>query len=141
MNDGNNKKEFDDVTPYRASGNLNTAISNLRVNINDMMNVNIQNTSTVQSISKQESSSGTSNSNVSSPPSENAYSTSTESNVTNDNKVNENSTVTRVYVTNDDKPKKKKITLNLGPEFKIALLIIVILLIFVFLMPVITDFP
>ena len=48
--------------------------------------------------------------------------------------------VQRTYVTMDNKPKKKKLSLSLGPEFKIGLLIIVILLVFVFFLPIISDF-
>ena len=47
--------------------------------------------------------------------------------------------VNRTYVTTDNKPKKKKLSSSLGPEFKIALLIIVVLLVFIFLLPVISD--
>ena len=39
MNDNNN------VSPYKATGNLNTTISNPSANINDTMNVNIENAS------------------------------------------------------------------------------------------------
>ena len=34
------------ITPYKASGNLNTVIANPSVNINDTMNVNIKNMAT-----------------------------------------------------------------------------------------------
>ena len=58
----------------------------------------------------------------------------------NTNTGNQNSSyVKKTYVTTDDKPKKKNIQLNLGPEFKIALLIMVILLVFIFLLPKISD--
>ena len=36
-------KKIDNVTPYKATGNLNTAISNPTVHINDAMNMNIMN--------------------------------------------------------------------------------------------------
>ncbi len=118
----NEKKDFDKVTPYRASGNLNTVINNPAANINDTMNVNIQTTMTKQDVS----------------PSYNEK-TSPTLNTTINNTSEVKSTVTRTYVTNDNRPKKKRVSLNLGPEFKIALLIIVILLIFIFIMPMITD--
>ena len=42
-------------------------------------------------------------------------------------------------INSNNKPKKKTMTLNLGPEFKIAFLIVVILLVFVFLLPYISE--
>ena len=41
-------KKIDNVTPYKATGNLNTAISNPTVHINDAMNMNIKSVNTVQ---------------------------------------------------------------------------------------------
>ena len=57
----------------------------------------------------------------------------------NDNFTDKSSTVTKTYVTSDNKPKKKTISLNIGPEFKIAILIIVILLLFIFLLPMLPN--
>ena len=37
-------KKLENVTPYRATGNLNTAISNPSIDINDTMDVNIKKT-------------------------------------------------------------------------------------------------
>ena len=41
-------KKLENVTPYRATGNLNTAISNPSIDINDTMDVNIKSVNTVQ---------------------------------------------------------------------------------------------
>ncbi len=42
LNDNNNNNQTP-VTPYHATGNLNTAIGNPNINVNDPMHVNIQN--------------------------------------------------------------------------------------------------
>ena len=49
------------------------------------------------------------------------------------------SNINRTYVATNNKPKKKTISITIGPEFKIAILIVVILLIFIFLLPIISD--
>ena len=46
MNEYNNETNRRPITPYKASGNLNAAIGNPTVNINDTMNVNIQSMAT-----------------------------------------------------------------------------------------------
>lgn len=151
----NNENELnkDNVSPYKASRNLNTAIGNPSVNINDTMNINIQNMAT--------------NSNEYQPKPPEGQTINTEGQIINNNIVNQTTTnipqnnvvnqnnvnntqynnqatqnsqsVTRTYVSADNKPKKKKLALNLGSEFKVALLIIVILLVFIFILPLITD--
>lgn len=147
------------IKPYKATGNLNTAIGNPSVNINDTMNVNIQNmaTNTVNT--------ATSSPNIQNEISLNSIGTPINNGVTINNNTNlnnistnnvvpnipntsipgqqinnqNNSFVTKTYVTADNRPKKKNITLNFGSEFKIAILIIVILLVFVFLLPMLSD--
>ena len=137
-----NVNNNDNVTPYRASGNLNTAIGNPRINVNDPMNMNIQSVSTNPSINMQQNAAINNHQNaISSTESitNNKYlnqsinvekSSSTE-------RLNGDSPVKRSFVSNSEKTKKKKISINFGPEFKIALLIIVILLVFIFLLPLI----
>ena len=56
----------------------------------------------------------------------------------NNNYVATSGNVNRTYVDNN-KPKKKTVSIKIGPEFKIAFLIVVILLIFIFLLPMISD--
>lgn len=161
MND-NETKNSENITPYRASGNLNTAISNPKVNINDTMNVNIQSMATneVPLNGSNVGSTSINNSAISSipnipnqnlpsnMPSANNINNNTSVNINtqsgnynSSNNINTvgNSNVKRTYVTNDNKPRKKKISLNIGSEFKIALLIVVILLVFIFILPMITD--
>lgn len=132
-------KKIDNVTPYKATGNLNTAISNPTVHINDAMNMNIKSVNTVQN----------NNAGVSTPdniPVTNNYNTMNLNNASNMPNVNNNViaetnnqnvnniNVKKTYVTTDNKSKKKKLNLNLTKEFKIALLIIVILFVFVFIL-------
>ena len=161
MND-NNGDNTNNVTPYRSSGNLYTAIGNPSINVNDTMNVNIQNMATnsppVNNTQNYNVGSQTQNINqqVNTPivnqnnnPIHNNVSLNTTITNTSNNSVSGNvskpateqkdSFVKKTYVTADNKPKKKTISLNLGPEFKTALLIIVILLVFVFLLPMISD--
>ena len=158
----NENQEYNNgnIKPYKATHNLNTAIGNPSVNINDAMNVNIQNmaTNTVSNSGVQNSvplnslgnpsvttSGVSSNNNLNSainttnvvPNIPNNYvnnSTMVQS-VNNQN----NSYVKKTYVTTDNQAKKKKLALNLGSEFKIALLIMVILMVFVFLLPILSD--
>jgi len=141
-----NEKIDNNIAPYRATQNLNTAIANPTVNINDTMGVNIQNVSTnrpKESPPAEETHLPNNNINVNTIPNMNANQNvlvQNSSNNINNNVQRENTqNVTRTYVTADNKPKKKKLTLNLGSEFKIALLIIVILLVFIFLLPLITN--
>ena len=169
MNENNNY-DSGNVRPYKASGNLNTAIGNPSVNINDTMNMNIKsmNTSSVTSSNNQNyngimPNQNNVNYNGIMPNQNNVnYSTSgiidtqTTSNAqsiypnqTNQNNYaasvenkpnNQSNYANRTYVTPDNKSKKKAIKLDLGPEFKIALLIMVVLLVFIFLLPMIHDF-
>ena len=147
----NNNQEEINVSPYKATGNLNRTISNPSASINDAMNVNIQNVTTnntqvvepvpINTPPQQQSNTipvtpraQTNNINNQSIIEE-ALKTQTATNTINNNNVNN-----KVYVNNENKPKKKKLTLSIGPEFKIALLIIVILLAFVlFILPLISN--
>lgn len=137
MNNTNNDNNSNGVGPYRATSNMNTYIDTPNANFNGMMNVNIQNTTTnnnhnVADIST--NTTGTSNASVNVTTS-NTY-TSSDANVSSNNSDG----VVRTYVSSDNKPKKKTVTFNLGTEFKIAFLIVVILLVFVFLLPYISEF-
>ena len=134
-------KKLENVTPYRATGNLNTAISNPSIDINDTMDVNIKSVNTVQNnqVNTTNSIPLTKNQNTMNQNSvnmqnqyNNIYETNSQ-NTTNNQNVN-NTNVKKTYVTTDNKPKKKKFNLNLTKEFKIALLIIVILFVFVFIL-------
>ena len=120
----NNNNNVDNTQTYKAMGNLNTAISNPSANINNTMSVNIA--SSGEAVTPKE--------NI---PAENkkVVAPTTEENVTPTN----NTEVNRTFVT-DNKPKKRTISLNLGKEFKIALFIIVVLLIFIFLLPLLPNF-
>ena len=139
MNENNMNTNIDnssnnvEASPYRAMGNMNTVISNPSVNINNTMDVNI-------------ASAGTSDNNLN-------KSTEVNNNIVNDTTntpptvqtnayipTSDEGSVKRTYVSNDNKPKKRTISLNLGKEFKIALLIIVVLLIFIFLLPLLPEF-
>lgn len=136
MNNTNNDNNSNGVGPYRATSNMNTYIDTPNANFNGMMNVNIQNTTTnnnqnVADISTNTTSTSNASVNVTTS---NTY-TSSDANVSSNNSDG----VVRTYVSSDNKPKKKTVTLNLGPESKIAFLIVVILLIFVFLLPYISD--
>ena len=51
MNQNENQSN-EKVTPYKATANLNTAISNPSVDINDTMNINIQTMSTNSSVAE-----------------------------------------------------------------------------------------
>ena len=101
-------KKLENVTPYRATGNFNTT--------NSIPLTNNQNTMNQNSVNMQNQYN-------------NIYETNSQ-NTTNNQNVN-NTNVKKTYVTTDNKPKKKKFNLNLTKEFKIALLIIVILFVFV----------
>ena len=144
----NNNQEEMNVSPYKATGNLNRTISNPSASINDAMNVNIQNVATNNTQVVEPA--------PVTPPPQQPTSIPIAPNIQTNNinnqsiieealkKQNATSTVNssnnKVYVNNENKPKKKKLTLSIGPEFKIALLIIVILLAFVlFILPLISN--
>ena len=159
MQDANNNN-YNNMTPYRASGNLNVSIGIPTMNVNDAMNTNIQNVNTNYSLNNVNNLQGNYNTqNVNLSQGNNAILNSnlTQSNntvssgymgqnsvnqgVSNleyNSEVNNDSAVKRTFVSNSNK--KKKPSFNLGPEFKIALLIIVVLLAFVFLLPLIPSF-
>ena len=141
------------VKPYKATANLNIAIGNPSVNINNTMDVNIQNIKTNTGVpSSINNNISNTNLNVVDTNVSNIVNKTTIHDNTNNNQQNvinsDNSQnkanlssdyVTKTYVTVDNKPKKKKLTFNLGSEFKMALLIIVILLVFVFILPIISE--
>ena len=162
-----NNSNNNNVQRYQASStNLNTVISNPTVNINDTMNMNIQNMSSNQGINN--TANGNVNSMInpsvtapnipvnSGPGPTNKY---INTNINNNNTVNSNininnnnvntintsnmsnvaPSINRTYVTNEVKPKKKTASIKMGSEFKTALLIVVILLIFILFLPIISD--
>lgn len=162
-----NNSNNNNVQRYQASStNLNTVISNPTVNINDTMNMNIQNMSSNQGINN--TTNGNVNSMInpsvtapnipvnSGPEPTNKY---INTNINNNNTVNSNinnnvntintintsnmsnvaPSINRTYVTNEVKPKKKTASIKMGSEFKTALLIVVILLIFILFLPIISD--
>jgi len=161
----NNDYNRGNVRPYKATANLNTAIANPSINVNDTMDVNIQNykennpnINNVQSYNNSEiNNSHLYESNVKINETANniptnqlntntVFNTNNVNTIQNSNARNEavtntsNDFVKKTYVTKDNKPKKKKtVSLNMGPEFKIGLLIIVILLAFVFVLPILND--
>ena len=123
----NNNQEEINVSPYKATGNLNRTISNPSASINDAMNVNIQNVTT-------------NNTQVVEPVPINTPPQQQSNTIPVTPRAQTNNINNKVYVNNENKPKKKKLTLSIGPEFKIALLIIVILLAFVlFILPLISN--
>lgn len=130
MNNTSNDNNSNGVGPYKATSNMNTYIDTPNANFNGMMNVNIQNTTT--------NSSNHGNNVINSNNNIQASSTIDSSNAVNSN-YNNSENVTKTYIGSNNKPKKKTMTLNLGPEFKIAFLIVVILLVFVFLLPYISE--
>ena len=130
MNNTSNDNNSNGVGPYRATSNMNTYIDTPNANFNGMMNVNIQSGTT--NSSNHGNNVINSNNNIQASP------TIDSSNAVNSN-YNNSENVTKTYIGSNNKPKKKTMTLNLGPEFKIAFLIVVILLIFVFLLPYISD--
>ena len=163
-----NNSNNNNVQKYQASStNLNTVISNPTVNINDTMNMNIQNMSSNQGINN--TANGNVNSMInpsvtapnipvnSGPEPTNKYintninnnnNNTVNSNINNNNNVNTINTsnmsnvapsINRTYVTNEVKPKKKTASIKMGSEFKTALLIVVILLIFILFLPIISD--
>lgn len=188
----NNDYTGGNVRPYKATANLNTAIANPSINVNDTMDINIQNYKTynpsvnampvnninpqinssnnnlyetnikpnetvnknIQNITNNNINNNVSNNNTNTIPSNSGH--TSQNAVVNTNNVNmsqnnnpktepmpntnpNNEFVKKTYVTKDNKPKKKTISFNMGPEFKIGLLIIVILLAFVFVLPILND--
>lgn len=135
------------VTPYRASGNLNTSIGIPQMNVNDPMNMNIQSVNTIPTLNNNNNNNNTfsnpnniniqNNSINGSVPYSNINQNNNINSSMNNEVVNNDSPVKRTFISNNTK--KKKASINLGPEFKIALLIIVVLLVFIFLLPVITS--
>ena len=116
----NNNQEEINVSPYKATGNLNRTISNPSASINDAMNVNIQNVTTnntqvvepvpINTPPQQQSNTipvtpraQTNNINNQSIIEE-ALKKQTATNTINNNNVNN-----KVYVNNENKPKKKEI--------------------------------
>ena len=137
MNENANNNQDNNYTPYRASGNLNTTIGNPNIDVNDAMNINIQNVAT-NPIQPNDINTAEAISN-SAPVNPNITNNSIGEDTSNNNNANSVS-IKKTYVSNDDRPQKKKIAINLGTEFKIALIIIVVLLAFILLLPMITSF-
>lgn len=171
----NENKDYSRVTPYKATVNLNTAIGNPSVNINDTMDMNIQTMATnakpnvasipsvvqtppvtpvptvtsnqpQQNIEQKQISNITNNVQNSNQGTIPIVNTITNNNVTSgiDTKTNveppQNSDyVTKTYVNVNNEPKKKSVTFKVTSELKMALLIIVILLVFIFLLPIISE--
>ena len=128
-----NENNQENINQYKASGNLNTIISNPNANINDTMNVNIQNIPM--------------NNNMQSTIDNNKTNNLAENNQINNPQINvsgeqtqQTENVTKNYVSNNgNQNKKKTVILNVGPELKTALLIIIILLVFILILPIIND--
>lgn len=148
MNDNfsNTNEDNTPITPYRATGNLNTVISNPSANINDTMNINIQNISTptnqaMPEMKNEVNQNAYSNVSLESNINENNTSNFTNpTNVSNPSQSNVESNIpNKKYVSLDNKPKKKTVSIKIGSELKIVLLIVVILLVFIFLFPIISD--
>lgn len=141
----NDKYNSSTSTSYRAT-NLNTAIGNPNININDPMNMNIK---TMATNSVTNDSQGEANNNYILNNNQNTNYPNTNSQVPNivNNTINVQQNystnlqngVRKTYVTTDNRPKKKNLAINIGSEFKIAILIIVILLVFVFLLPMLSE--
>lgn len=107
-------KKLENVTPYRATGNLNTAISNPSIDINDTMDVNIKSVNTVQNnqVNTTNSIPLTNNQNTMNQNSvnmqnqyNNIYETNSQ-NTTNNQNVN-NTNVKKTYVTTVTNIKKE----------------------------------
>ena len=126
--ENNNVGNMQNNQPYKAMGNLNTVISNPSANINNTMAVNIASSGDSVISNPQEDI-------IESKPAVNEEAPTVQENV---NPVP--GETPKTTFTSDNKPKKRTISLNLGKEFKIALLIIVILLIFIFLLPLLPNF-
>lgn len=141
MNENNNYNDGN-IRPYKASGNLNTVIGNPNVNINDTMNINIQNAATNIPSNNMAANNnniqvGNSNTNINTMVNNN-YSSMPNYNTGNNANKNDNSKK-KSNVSIDNKHKKKTMSFNLGSEFKIALLITVVLLAFIFLLPMLSE--
>lgn len=120
MYDNNDDKDSN-VTPYRASGNLNTSIGIPKIDVYDPMNVNIQNVNTDKN-----------NDNISSD-NLNIENTGVQDNDTKENNDD-------ILLNNTTKSSKKNMFfIKIGPKFKIIFLIIVVFLALAFLVPVIIS--
>ena len=143
MNEQNNYQGGQ--TPYRANGNINNIIENPSMNVNDTMNVNIQNVDPNQMQGNYSQQNQNQGANYVSTPN-NSYT----NNIINDNyqsdfqnqnfvTVDDNVTYTRIESTQDQtqnpngQKKKNTMTVTIGAEFKIAFLIVAVLLVFVML--------
>ena len=105
---------------------------------NTTTNDNVQNTSmnsTTQNNNIQETVDNNDNNNLF----ENNQINNTEIRASDEQVQTEN--VIKNYVSNNgNQNTKKTLTFNVGPELKIALLIIIVLLVFIFMLPIINDF-
>ena len=131
------------VTPYRATGNMNTMINNPSINVNDPMNVNIQNNTNLnQSVNQNLQATQATIPQTQVP-------NSIPTNMTNINQNTQQSpqNQTQAYQTSyaqstpmmQPTKKKKTIKLSFSPETKIAFIIALILLIFILFMPSIYE--
>lgn len=139
-----NNNEQNNVGPYRASPtNLNTSIGNPTININNAMNMNIQNNqpepqNNIPPVVPNQSPVMPNPSQVVQNPQPQVVPTPSPQQA---EVPQTSSSVTRTYISNNEtKPQKKTVKLSFGPELKIAFLIVVILLIFIFLLPMISDY-
>ena len=142
----NENKDYnsENITPYKATANLNTAIANPNVNINDTMNINIKTMATnIPSVNTEPV--NTDNNCVKSHINnteqiKNVVNSKVAENQQNNVSGNHNPNVNiKTNESTDNKNKKKNILLNIKPELKIALLIIVILLACVLILPILSD--
>ncbi len=143
----------DNVKPYKASGNLNTMLSNPDSNINNAMNVNIQNTNepvntqnnnTNQNVVSQAPSPSVNTPSVQEEPVNNEQNNEVKKepivspqNVANVSTANN---VNRTFVNNEPQKQKKTVKVTYSPELKIAIFIVVLLLVFLMFIPVIENF-
>lgn len=138
QNSNDENKEY--VAPYRAAENLNTSIGNPTMDVNDPMNMNITSVAT-NPVSNTNNDVNNNSVGVNQQPLDvqnNQVSPSDVQIPTTNTIDNNNNNVKRVFVSNNNTP-KKKITINIGTEFKIAFLIIVILLAFILILPMISS--
>ena len=143
----NESQDNNNVAPYKASGNLNTMLSNPSANINNTMNVNIQNVNepvnnqnnnSSQNVSVQNSNVNTVNTSNNTNVNNNANSAPTPNNQNVVNPTTNN--VNRTFVNEEPKKQKKTVKITYSPELKIAIFIVVLLLVFLMFIPVIENF-
>ena len=164
-----NSEENNSSVPYRASRNLNTSIGNPNIDVNNTMNINIQNISTNYKDNQNDNTSDLQSKQVEvnkieNNVLENNISNSKKININTEKKstiedkhvvnpyipnTKENTLSTneetqqKVYVPSEEEKNDEKKTgtnsVKLGPEFRMALLIIVLLLMVLFLLPMFSS--